>query len=218
MKCIGFGFLLLLTFTLHAMEASDAKQEIVSDEDHKACKAVMLEDVLHAFVSAPDGKLQYTPEDIPSLRMTEYQVKNGDQESEIMRRIDMRYIKSKIYLVESIYNAGRHLVEPRTVRGKLISEHKKIHPFECFCGVGKSSKSTIKFDYQFYGDWQEVTLKVFYSCEEVNNALNTIFKKINIMQQSAFSGSRQHSKRLLLPKNFNENLSSIKKLLEHKDA
>jgi len=222
MNNIGFGFLLCIsTPALYAMEAKEIKQEDISQEDHTACRKVMLDDALHAFISATKGELHYEiREHLHNSRVIRHQVKrrkkNDEKEDQVECFIGMYTIGSKIELIEEIYNAAKL----NTAREKLIKQHQKIHPVECYCGIGINPKSKVSLDYLFEpaGVFHDATFRALYTHAEVQQALDIMLKKVSIMQQNAFPGSRKNNKKLLLPENFNQNLGSIQQLLEHKDA
>lgn len=224
-KVIGW-LLLLSTPAIYAMEVQEAKQHMSAAEDHQACRKVMLKDALQAFISAEDDGLKYTPcNDQADFGVLEYRVKrrkkNDEKEDDINRvvhQMSMYDIGPEIFFIETIYSAASHLVDPTTVRGKLIGEYQKIHPTKCICGTGVCNEAKVGVDYLLTpaGVFRQATFRTLYMRAEMQQVLDDMSKKIRMMQNSAFPGSRQHNKKLLLPSNFNKNLENIKKLLENK--
>lgn len=220
------GFVMLLFVSGPTFCALEGRQENILQKDMDDCRKRMLDDALETFISA--DSLQCTPgsnQDMDSTDALEYNVKRRKKNTEeknteeiIVHAISMFDMGPEIMLSEAIYRDAQYMIDSATPRGKLVNEHRRLHPSNCLCGVGVFEVNRVRFDYFFEpaGVFKHATFRTLYMRAEVQKTLDIMLKRMQTMQQSAFPGSRQHNNKLLLPPNFNKNLNNIKKLLENK--
>ena len=220
MKNIVVGLLLLVSKpVLCALEAK------ITQADMDQCRALMLDDGLKTLLAA-DGSLKYRErkQGSPwsasrlSCKRKKNEVKSGkivedDMESDAWSySIAMSSIgRGKFLLMETVRDE-QSVVASFTPRGKLIHEHKKIHPARCSCDTYFLEDNKVNFGYSCSPDLILWNARALYTTEEVQSALDIMLKNISVAQQGIFPG--RSSKKLLLPENFKKNLSCIEKLFE----
>jgi hypothetical protein len=210
------------------MDAKKTDLQDISQEDMNACRALMLNDILQDLLLL-DVKSSGVVGDVVSKCLTyalTHSNKVGDKEiKEEMRLVSMYTLglrNKKLIVLETVYKPLELLLlHPSTPRGKLIKEHREVHPLKCFCDVNNDKKQKLCFGYSYTSgnELQHALFNASFTLAEARQAFCTVLK----MQCDAFKAIRADtqllgiSKNLFPSKNYHRNFRNLKQLLEYKD-